>query len=382
VKAAIRQLLQRPAGGVNVWQYTEALGSNRYSATNATKVAGDSVSYNGITLSRLSSANFFGSISTNFGGLGLAPFVAGQRYLMSYYVMNAGAIEQFFWMRALSGGNLGHGSKLVVPNTVRRVWQVVHALTTSSLTKVTTPTTALGSEAAENSWYQQGTLDSGAASLDMYIGGFQLEPISSTYKDGIAMIGDSTMAGSSAKVDFTSAREVSNWLGALLNVNVFNRAVGGETTDTMDARWATDITPLAVNCKYAVIQGGINDIATGRALIDIQASITSMVNKATSDGLTPVVFNCTPTSTIAADGTMEAKRVALNAWIAATFPMYVDIATAVANPANQSVLNPAWVGDGVHYTAAGKRIAGYAAAGASFWGFVRPTNYRRVLGQP
>ncbi|WP_458116721.1 SGNH/GDSL hydrolase family protein [Arthrobacter sp. D2-10] len=140
----------------------------------------------------------------------------------------------------------------------------------------------------------------------------------------------------------------------MLNANIYNRAVGGETTATMDARWATDITPIKGVCKYAVIQGGINDIA----LADIQASITSMVNKATADGLIPAILNCTPTSSIAADPVKEQKRLDLNAWERTTFPNVIDIAQVIEDPLDKKFIrrtpggSAGWYGDGVHYTRA------------------------------
>lgn len=364
----------------NGWQYTEDLANNRYSATNAVKQA-DSIVIDGVTLTRLSTANFFGSITTNFAGLGIAPFVAGKRYLMSYFVVNRGDLEQFFWMRPLASGNFGHGAKLATTR-MRRVWKVIHALTTQSFTDVTTPTTALGGDAATNAWLQQGTLDAGAVGLEVYIGGFMFEPlVDATYKDGIAIIGDSTMAGGSGKVDLTNGgREVSTWMGALLNVNVFNRAVGGDRADTMDARWAADMTPLLVNCRYAVIQGGINDIANDRLLADIKANIASMVNKALADGLTPALFTCTPTTSIGAVPAREANRLALNAWMKQTYPNVIDIASVVADPHNPASLRRArgWFGDGVHYGTAAKRAIAAYVAQWSGWNFITPSPYQAI----
>lgn len=363
----------------NLWQYTEDFASNRYTAGGATKQA-DTIVVDGITLTRLTSANFYGSITTNFSGLGLAPFVAGQRYLMSYYVVNRGDLEQFFWMRPLAGGNYGHGAKLAAPR-MRRVWQEVQAVSTSAVTAITTPTTALGGETSGNYWFFQGTLDTGATSLEMFVGGFMFEKLAiSTYKDGIALIGDSTMAGSSGKVDLTNSREVSTWLGALLNVNVFNRAVGGDQTSSMDARWAADMTPLAVNCRYAIIQGGINDVANSRLLADIKTSIGSMVTKATADGMTPILFTCTPTASIAAVAAKESDRLALNAWMKQTYPYVIDIASVVADPHNPAYLRRAkdWYGDGTHYGVKAKRAIAAYVAQWSGWNFITPSPYQAI----
>ena len=362
----------------NVWQYTEDLASNRYSTINAAKNT-DTIFIDGITLTRLSASNFYSNINTNFVGLGLTPFVVNERYLMSYFVVNRAEAEAFFWMRGLTNANFGHGAKLATTR-MRRVWQVVQATATNNSTAITTPTTALGGEASGNYWYQMGSAEGGA--MEVYLGGFSLEKLNSNiYKDGVAMIGDSTMAGSSGKVDLTNGgREVSTWLGALLNVNVFNRAVGGERTDSMDARWAADITPLAVNCKYAIIQGGINDIAQDRVYADIQGSITSMVNKAIAAGLIPVLFTCTPTTSIGSVPSREAARLALNTWLKATFPRVIDIASVVADPHNPASLRRAkgWFGDGVHYGTPAKRAIAAYVAQWSGWDFITPSPYQAI----
>lgn len=380
---AVRQLLiGRPAGGTNIWQYTEFLGSNRYGVTNATKGT-ETINVNGITLTRLTAANFFGSLRSQVGGLGLSPFVTGNRYLVSSHIYSKSA-DQFVWTRPLANSSsLGHGAKWLQQNTLRRIWTLTEATSTSALDFMPDPAVELGSGAGVDTyWIFQGTTE--GAALDLYIGGFQIEPVSSAYKDGIAMIGDSTMEGASGDIDSvaTNAREISVWLGALLNVPVFNRATAGDQTATMDARWATDITPLAVNCKYVVIQGGVNDFANSVALATVQTNIASMVAKAEADGLLPVLFTCTPSTGIVDVPADEANRLAFNAWLKATYPRVVDIATAVADPANPSALNPAWAGDGVHYTQAGKQAAARLAAQSAFWDFRVPSRYRRVIGLP
>lgn len=366
----------------NVWQYTEDLASNRYIAQSATKRT-DSLVVDGVTLTRLSASNFFGSLRSQVSGLGLAPFVAGARYLVSCFVMSRSSNEQFVWMRTLGNtGSQGHGAKLLVPGCMRRIWMLAQATDTQKLDQLPSASTALGATAGlDPFWISQGSTEGGV--LEVYIGGFMLEKLtSSTYNDGIAMIGDSTMAGASGGVDSLSigAREVSVWLGALLNVNVFNRANGGERTDTMDARWATSMTPLAVNCKYAIIQGGINDLLQDRAYADIQVSIASMVTKAIADGLIPVLFTCTPTTPIGSVPSREAARLALNTWLKATFPRVIDIASVVQDPHNPASLRRAkgWYGDGTHYGQAAKRAVAAYVAQWSGWDFVTPSPYQAI----
>ena len=206
---------------------------------------------------------------------------------------------------------------------------------------------------------------------DFYIGGMKIQPLPDGYKDGIALIGDSTMAGSSAGFDATNAREFSTFLAGYLNCNVFNRAIGGNKTSDMDNRWESDISPLAINSRYVIIQGGINDIANGGGLADIQGHINSMVGKAHADGLLPILLTASPTASIGENPDYEATRQQLNAWILANFQA-IDIAATLADPANPQFLNPAWAGDGVHYSIEGKKAAAQVAARWGSWSFISP----------
>jgi len=362
----------------NVARYTEDITTTNYSVINATKV-GTAITSNGKTLKLLTSSNFYGALYSNFNGLGQTPFVIGRRYLVSCYVISDR--EQFVWMRDLvNSSSNGHGAKLI-GTTPRRIWILGQATSTSLITWVTTPTTALGGESGLSpKWIVQNTTESGA--MNVYIGGFQINEVSQTYKDGIALIGDSTMAGASASIDWADlgAREVSTWFGALLSVNVFNRALAGNQLSDMDTRWAADITPLAVNCKYVVIQGGVNDIPNGRTLGQMQTSINSMAAKAATDGMTAIYFNITPSTSIAANQTYETLRLTFNAWLAATYPNTLDIATIVADPSQPSRLNQTagWVGDGIHYGSLAKRAIGEYVSVWSGWDFICPEDYVSV----
>jgi hypothetical protein len=275
----------------NLWQYTENINSNRYVAGSST-IGTNTIVIDGITLTKWSSSNFYGSIRSQIAGLGLTPFVPGQRYLASYYAISSKEVEQFILTRSLNNGNSNaHGAKLLTTN-MRRIWTLVQATSNNNVTVVTTPISGLGTEAGTDIYWAF-TANTEGGSINAYIGGFQIEAVDNpNYIDGIAMIGDSTMAGGSGGNDKTdtTAREVSTYLGAFLNVNVFNRGVGGNTTAMMLARWVTDITPLKNNCKYVIIQGGINDIVQGVPLSTIQANISGMVNYANNDGLIPVIY--------------------------------------------------------------------------------------------
>jgi lysophospholipase L1-like esterase len=380
----------------NIWQNTENLNSSSYSAQSGS-VGTSTVVWNGITLTEFTTSNFYGSIYSNLSGIGYASLVPGQRYLFSYYAENADAGDHFVWTRSIaSGGSYGHGPHLI-DNSVRRIWFEVQAVSSSTVDAVSNPTVPIGSGTASapfwlfNADSDTYAVDGSNAPLNLYIGGFQIEPVNDTSPIGVALIGDSTMAGSSGEIDSVSSREVSTYAAALMNVPWFNRAVGGNTCANMLARWPADMAPLAVNSKYAVIECGINDIGQGVASSTIESEITSMYDLAQSEGMIPVMMTITPGATIGASATLEAERESVNTWIEQTFPRVLDIASIIQDPNATSSLskNPAYIGDGVHYTQAANRlIANYIArstvgnAGGypEIFEFPAPSPYQPILG--
>ncbi len=197
-------------------------------------------------------------------------------------------------------------------------------------------------------------------------------------KDGIAIIGDSTMQGSAGSTDIQASTQMSRWLESLLNVTCFNRGIGGNKTADMQARWATDISPLAVRSKYVIVQGGVNDFANSVPLATVQSQFDDMIStKAVADGLIPVACTCTPSISIVDVPADEANRLAFNAWVRSTYPRVIDLAHAV-DPTDSGAWPAALTVDGTHPSAAGIRLMGFAAAQAPFWSFTRPTPYQKV----
>ncbi|TLP41026.1 SGNH/GDSL hydrolase family protein [Arcobacter arenosus] len=356
----------------NIWKYTEDIHNSIYVAVSLTKEA-DNIEIGGIKLTKVSTTSFNGALVVAGSNV---PLVAGERYLMSFYSF-AGK-ESFFGYqrRVVATYSYGHGARLHT-NEIRRHWILIEALSSDSIDNIIDPTIALGSgEASSFTWYKPDHNP-----REVYIGGFQLEKIEdSTYTDGIAMIGDSTMAGASDQRDLPTNLEVSRWLEAELRTNVFNRAVGGQRLDTMDARWETDITPLKVNSKYVIIQGGLNDIAQGRTLAEMQTSLNSMNTKALNDGFIPVFFTVTPFDNAHNDAEKEALRTDYNAWLKENFENVIDIASIVADPYDESRLNAYndMNGDGVHYTQEGSRLIGLEVAKWSGWDFIKPSPYQKI----
>lgn len=366
----------------NLMQYTEDLSNSRYGGT-FTKTTTDTIIREGIILSRVSASNFYHQISTNWSGNGMSPFITGKRYLMSYYIVGANAGENFFWMRDIpNGGAHGFGKRLAQPSTLTRVWALVQATSSTSVVAIADPTLAFASGTTPAYWTLMGATENNA--LSMYIGGFQIDLVGDTDLDGIAGIGDSTMQGSSSTNDAQASREWMGYLEALLNCRTFNRGLSGNKLVDMDARWATDITPLKPSCKYVIIQGGINDIGNGATLATVQGAVNSMTTKAKTDGFIPVYVTCTPVQTIANNAGYETIRLQFNDWLKATFGNVIDIASVVADPYDVKFIrrtpggSAGWYGDGVHYTQKAKRAIAEFVAAWPGWDLPTPTPYQKI----
>jgi hypothetical protein len=276
----------------------------------------------------------------------------------------------------------GHGAKYSPPGKITRHQHLVGSTSTSAVDSGNVPTTALGSGTGA---YPKLFSQASAPRTDVWIGGIQMEYVPDATVDGIALIGDSTMAGSSGKKDFArdfsipSNIEVSTVLGANLNVCVFNRAVGGETLAAMDARWAADMTPLAQRCKYAFIQGGINDIVAGRTYDQIMASFASMVAKAEADGLIARLMTITPNASCEANSAKETLRQQVNAGLISTYgTACANVEPLAVSPFATNALHPSNYGDGTHYDGNLKRIIGDYISTTLDWQFTMAGPYSCV----
>ncbi len=379
---------------VNVARYTENVSWAYHVINNATygnktnELMTAIVDSKEVVLNRFVGKNFYCLLESKYTNVPLNIFVTGQLYMYSMYIYSD--VDQWFLNRSLSATtSAAHDYRFCPAGKVTRVWGIGKATSTVLLDLGAVATVALGSgSGASPCPVSQGH----QAAFDAYIGGFQIEAISnSSYVDGIAIIGDSTFAISSGGAatdsgkDFSvlANREVSHTLGAILNCSVFNRAVAGETLAAMDARWATDITTIKLRCKYVIIQGGINDINTGRTLAQMQASVQSMIAKALADGFTDYVLpNITPNSYCDGDSAKETLRLQYNAWLLATYPTKCkDIASVVADATVSKRLRAEYYGDGIHYGGAAKfAVATYLASVCGFV-FESPTAYQISDGQ-
>ncbi|WP_161792456.1 GDSL-type esterase/lipase family protein [Croceibacterium mercuriale] len=305
----------------------------------------------------------------------VSPFVAGRTYMISFYVRSAGNSEGFVWSRLVERGGEGHEPKWHTPN-LRRVFTMVYALTARDLA----PLSRAGLATASNPGQGMPVLlyrgeHAGGAPITLQAGGLQIEEVAPDRRC-IALIGDSTQNFDSNQRDAQEALTPAKWLAGRLDMPVFNRAISGQATATMVSRWSSDMTPLAVNASWALIQGGINDVHRGQPLATIQANLRLMATRAERDGMRPVV--CTATPTHFANSAGRIVRDQLNTWIRTNFPRVIDLDAALCDPANPQLMAAAYTTDGTHYTDAGNRAAGLVMADQPFWSRPTPSVYEPV----
>lgn len=372
---------------VNFMQYTEDITNATWFLTDfATISTGntqgvDFLNFNKVKLRKVTFNSFNGYIKTRLTAVPLPDLEVGQMYCASCFVLSQKKQEDFIYMRPLANtSSPGHGPKLIDGN-VRRIKQYFIASSVDRIDPLGVPANGYATSGGSQDlyWFFAGNRDAqyGSNNLTVFIGGFQIEKtLPEAAKQNAIAMGDSITQAGEANYDNGTNRAWTDFVAGMLGINVFNRAVGGETSAQMDARWATDITPLAAVSKWVFINAGVNDLSIDRSLGDIQASITSMFNKAVADNLIPIICTCTPANF---SGTREANRLLLNEWILNTYPLTQDWADILADPNNKSVLNPNWVGDNVHPTYQGYRHLGNAIAQWKFWDLIKINPYNQKL---
>jgi len=362
---------------INKMYYSEDISQSNYATTNLTIGTG-TLNWNGITLTEILVGNFYSRIRTQLGSNTLIP---GERYFVSFYAMallpDTG--DEFFWGRGLSSsGSNGHGAHLLT-RRVRRHWKIVEAVADNKVDLGSDPTVTLGQGVGSDlDWLAGGPTPAYTA----YVGGFQIEQIDASTKQGVAVIGDSVTAGSSGGKDLPASKQWTRYAEAALNVPFFNRAIGGQDTSAMNARWAADITPLAVNCSHAVILASVNDFnGSGIGVTQTKTNITEMVGKAIADGMIPVVG--TVQARAGAYAGYEADRIEINSWVMTTFLRVIDFDTILSDMYETGLLDRAWVSsDNVHPHGepVASRVMGLHVASLDFWDFITPSAYQARLG--
>jgi len=354
----------------NLERYSEDMTWAYHSAGPSLTTTTTTTNYNGIVLTLVTGNSFYSEFKSQWDSGGYYPLVSTNYYIISSYQKSD--VGRFAWTRGVSTGSSdGYGARYVSTGG-NRIWAIASANNTDRFTLTYRPRYFFNC---------YGGSVGNVTTVNFYIGGLQVTQISAALaaeasRQSTVVVGDSTMAGSSGGLDFATSVEVSRWSEGLLNNDWYNRAVGGTRTDHMIASWNQLISPLSYKCKYAVIQGGINDISQSIATATIQANLTTLYNMAISENMIPVMFTISPFGCATAS---ENKRVAINSWIISTFPKTCDIATILTSPTESNKLDPRWINDGVHYSALGKETAGRYIATQNFWDLISPTQYTKTV---
>jgi len=278
--------------------------------------------------------------------------VAGQKYIVSVDVWAPFDDERFFWMRQpVSGSSEAHGAKLI-GRTPRRVHEVVTATDINRIDGMLNPAVAAGSGTSTFIRYfahaNSGEIGSDIPTSDVYIGKPQVELApNQTEKCGIALIGTSIDTTTSTLKHPTIDRSWPRYFEGLLSVPIFNKAIGGQNSTQMEARFDTDVTPVAVNAEYCVLCWNVNDFTTLFDSAVYRANFASMTAKAEAAGMT--VIHVTPQRTsILDDPPGAAAKEAEIQFVKDTYERVIDRDLIMQDPIYQNALNETYGGDGVH----------------------------------
>ena len=347
---------------ININSTSENLADAHYAKENGISiVSGDTIKWNGVTLERITGINGF---TTRLRDIRAAdfPLVPGKRYIASAivcapftqldnYGINA-PWNRFMWMwQPTNGTSFGAGAKLIGP-VPRRVWTVVQADTTTTYRVVRDPSISLELSPSSTDglmWYAHAYgLGGSLAGDDIYIGGFQLEEApNQTEKVGIALIGTSIDTSTSSLQHWTQDRSWPRYLEGLLSVPIFNGAIGGQTSTTLEARFDTDIAVWGVNAKYCILAANVNDFSSGFNSALYRSNWLSMYNKAIAAGMIPI-FITPPRRSSYNYANGPADMEAEIQYIKDTYPFVIDRDLVWQDPFNPNLLNQVYEDDGIH----------------------------------
>ena len=192
--------------------------------------------------------------------------------------------------------------------------------------------------------------------------------------DGVTMLGDSITA---------NLGTLSDWFGAEASAWV-NAGVGGNTSDQVLARVATDVS--RANCDTCLLMVGINDFISGQTPANVLGYIQQIVADLVSRDIRPLLGTVLPTrSDYANAATLSTKTIALNAllrtYAAENGIVLVDYYPAFLDPAggvyaDATLLNA----DGLHPNDASGNVVLTTLAAAALKLDEFRASIHRVLG--
>lgn len=174
-----------------------------------------------------------------------------------------------------------------------------------------------------------------------------------------AVFGDSITHGGGAISNPPSDRRFD--YSAYLPFPVKNLGLSGDTAEMLVNRFTSDVLPFQP--RYLLILGGTNSIRGGVSAESVIASLTTIKDMCTDNGITPIFLTLPPVNPeriqrvfnepTAANWQTELAEV--NNFIRSQ-PLYIDIYPALADA--NGILPVEYAEDGLHPDIAGKRIMG------------------------
>lgn len=247
---------------------------------------------------------------------------------------------------------------------------------TASSTSGSYQTLGVGDQVAASTYYVSGaTPDATGYAWESKMASAVLMPVVAyvSVAPSAVCIGDSLVAGhpanysyaeNSKTVDATSSPAAL--LQSMLGItNIANMGIGSQTTSTIAARIAADLTALTP--RWAVLDGGVNDLIAGTVTQDtFLANWTTMLNACEAAAVIPIVLPILPwtNGTTEQMQTRDAWNAALETLVksyptalyASDAPTMLGLFRAAGDEGNLWDIQAAYDSDGVHLNAAGYAV--------------------------
>lgn len=193
----------------------------------------------------------------------------------------------------------------------------------------------------------------------------------------VILMGDSIIAGHPSHYSYIESSQIDNLhstigyaLGNILGCSYQSMGIGSQATSSIASRFTNDVVNLKP--KFAVIEGGVNDISLGGTQETFINNWTYMLNSCQANGITPVVVLIAPwtNGTNAQMQIRDTWNSALTALAQSYNAIIVDVSSRVGMNRPSGDLNNLWDikpeynQDRVHFNAAGNAQIAQAIADA------------------
>lgn len=185
----------------------------------------------------------------------------------------------------------------------------------------------------------------------------------------IASIGNSIIEGQPLNNSFISSlfldstkSTIPYFLDSMLNVTGQNLGIGGQTTTQILARFSSDL--ISLHPRYALIEGGVNDIYAAATTASVISNWTAMLQKCKDSSITPIIMLITPWTNGTNLQNMQIDTI--NSTLKSLAPSYngivADARSAIGQFRSGGTAGNLWdqqtiyaAGDGIHWNPLGYR---------------------------